>query len=137
MARTTVENARVSLGAGIDLVAITITYEVWNGNGATESYNTNTIEGLDGDNDMDSLAKLAYVLQNLPEDGALDFDKSDLEDYLKDYAAELAETAELPFTFTDSYGSAQTYTPASLWESSGSCEWETSAQEGYDYGWNV
>ena len=101
------------------------------------SYERHDIEGLNTNNDLDDLARLALVLQNLPEEGALDFDYDGLEDFLKDWARDIAEGAEVPFTFTDSIGKVQTYTPASLWESSGGCEWETSAQEGYDFGWNV
>jgi hypothetical protein len=134
MASTTVENARKHIGAGIDLVAQTVTYTYHNG--ATGSYNTYDLDGLSS-NEMANLAKLALVLKDLPEEGALDLDYDALYDLIKEWASETAESAEVPFTFEDRDGFVNTYTPASLWESSGGCEWETSAQEGYDYGWNV
>jgi len=134
MTRTVTNQAQVELAAGVILVSQLIegTYH----NGTPYSYTSHDLEGL-SDNKLDNLAKLATVLQNLPEEGALDFDVDELEEFIKDWASETAESAELPFTFTDRDGDSNTYTPASLWESSGSCEWETSAQEGYDYGWNI
>ena len=135
MTRTVTNQAQVELAAGVILVSQLIegTYH----NGTPYSYTSHTLEGL-SDNELDNLAKLAIVLQNLPEDGALDFDIDELEEFIKEWASETAESAELPFTFTERDGSSSTYTPASLWEASGSCsEWEQSAQYGYDYGWNV
>jgi hypothetical protein len=135
MTRTVTNQAQFELAAGVTLVSQLIegTYH----NGSPYSYTSHDLEGL-SDNELDNLAKLAIVLQNLPEDGALDFDGGDLEEFIKEWAADTAESAELPFTFTDSAGTAQIYTPASLWEASGSCsEWEQSAQYGYDFGWNV
>ncbi|UAV90009.1 hypothetical protein REC_160 [Pseudomonas phage REC] len=127
--------ASVELGQGITLQALEVTYTR---DGEYHSkYTHNTLEGVSG-NDIEALAQLAALLKNLPEEGALDLDQEGLEDFLKDWAADTAEQAELPFTYTDGFGSTQTYTPASLWEASGSCsEWEESAQEGYDYGWNI
>lgn len=127
--------ASVELGEGVILKTLKVDYTY---NGAHHSsYNHNTLDGL-SDVDIEALAQLAKVLKNLPEEGALDLDQEGLEDFLKDWAADTAEGAELPFTYTDGFGSVQTYTPASLWEASGSCsEWEESAQEGYDYGWNI
>lgn len=134
MTRTVTKQAQVELAAGVTLVSQLVegTYH----NGTPYSYTNHELEGL-SDNGIDNLAKLAIVLQNLPEDGALDFDREELEEFVKEWASDVAEQAELPFTFTDSEGKSQTYTPASLWESSGGCEWEQSAQYGYDYGWNV
>lgn len=62
--------------------------------------------------------------------------QDDIFETLKESAAEVAEEAGVVFVF-DNDGSKSEYTPASLWEESGSCEWETSAQEGYDYGWDL
>ena len=134
MTRTVTNQAQVELAAGVILVSQLIegTYH----NGTAYKYNSHAVEGL-SDNEMDNLAKLAIVLQDLPEGGALDFDQDGLEEFIKEWAADVAESAELPFTYTDGSGRSQTYTPQALWESSGSCEWETSAQEGYDYGWNI
>lgn len=56
-------------------------------------------------------------------------------DTLEDWARDLAEDAEAMFSYQR--GSRQrTYTPTSHWEAS-NCEWEQSAQEGYDYGWDI
>lgn len=134
MTRKVTKIAEVELAAGITVVQTLVegTYH----NGSPYSYNSHDIEGL-SDNELDNLAKLAEVLQNLPEGGALDYDLDSLEEFIKDWAADIAESSELPFTYTTGEGSTNTYTPRSLWESSGSCEWETSAQYGYDYGWNI
>lgn len=133
MATTFVETGRVVLLGSISLIAKTVTYDLYNG--GKHSYNNHTFEGL-GDG-VEALSNLAVLLKNIPDEGALDLDANDLEGLLKDWARDIAEDAELPFTFEDRDGDTQTYTPQSLWESSGSCEWETSAQEGYDYGWNI
>lgn len=136
MTRTVTNQAQAELAAGVILVSQLVegTYTT---SGASYSYTTHDLEGL-SDNELDNLAKLATVLQNLPEEGALDFDFDDLEEFIKEWASDIAEQAELPFTYTDGSGRHQTYTPASLWEASGSCsEWEQSAQYGYDYGWNI
>lgn len=134
MTRTVTIVEQATLPAGV--VFLKTLTEGLSYNGSPFSYHGYDLEGLEGE-DLAQLAQLATVLQNLPEDGALDLSQGELEDYIKEWAADTAEGAELPFTYTDSVGKAQTYTPASLWESSGGCEWETSAQEGYDYGWNV
>jgi hypothetical protein len=134
MASVKTETARVVLLGSISLIAQTVTYDLYNG--GTAFYNTHTFEGL-GEG-VEALSNLALLLKNIPEEGALELSADDLEALLKDWARDISEDAELPFTYTDGSGRNQTYTPASLWEASGSCsEWEQSAQEGYDYGWNV
>ncbi|WKV20516.1 hypothetical protein 16Q_123 [Pseudomonas phage 16Q] len=134
--QTITEVARASLGYGVDLVELRHK-GVYNYNNSPYNYTRKTLEGLSG-NDLFDLAKLADILNNLPEEGALDLDAGQLEQYIKNWASETAEGAEVPFTFTDGSGRTQTYSPASLWEASGSCsEWEQSAQEGYDYGWDL
>jgi hypothetical protein len=133
MARTEIETGRVALSSEVTLIAQTVNGTYYNDTPYT--YDTHTLEGdVVG---ISGLANLAAILKNLPDEGALDLDALDLEDFLKDWARDIAEDAEVPFTFEDRDGDVQTYTPQSLWESSGSCEWETSAQEGYDYGWNI
>jgi hypothetical protein len=134
MTRTVTETGRILLVDGISLVAQTIgnTYH----DGRTYTYDTHDFDGL-AEGGVEALAQLAVLLKNIPDEGALDLSYDDLFELLKDYARDIAEDAELPFTFEDRDGDSNTYTPASLWESSGGCEWETSAQEGYDYGWNV
>jgi len=126
MARTEIETGRVVLLGDIELVSITVNGTYYNDTPYT--YDTYQLDGL-SDNAVVALSELAAILKVVEDE--------DIEDYLKDYARDLAEDAELPFTFEDRDGDTQTYTPASLWESSGGCEWETSAQEGYDYGWNI
>ena len=133
MTSTTTKLAEFDLGQGLTLIQQRRDYIYC---GSAYAYLDHDLEGLTGE-DIEQLAKLAAVLKNLPEDGALDFNRDELESYLKDWAAECAEYAELPFTYTTDDGDTNTYTPASLWESSGGCEWEQSAQIGYDYGWNV
>lgn len=133
MARTEIETGRVALSSEVTLISQTVNGTYYNDTPYT--YDTHTLEGdVVG---ISGLANLAAILKNLPDEGALGMDVYDLEDFLKDWARDIAEDAEVPFTFEDRDGSTQTYTPASLWESSGGCEWETSAQEGYDYGWNI
>lgn len=134
MTQIVTENGRQDIGAGVTLVSQNVVGTSWNGKPYT--YDNHDLQGLSGEA-FDDLGKIATTLQNLPEEGALDMSADDLEDFLKDWARDLAEDAEVPFTFTSVGGKTNTYTPASMWESSGSCEWETSAQEGYDYGWNV
>lgn len=133
--RETKEVARFELLPGVFLLQ-TIEEYGYPSKGIS-SYNSHDLEGL-GATEIEQLSTLAKLLQNLPESGALDFEESELEEFLKEWASETAEEAELPFTFTNSHGKTETYTPASLWEASGSCsEWEESAQYGYDYGWNI
>ena len=135
MSDTVTELARNDLGFDVSLVKDR--HEgVYHWNKQPYSYERYRLEGLDSDTAIGDLATLAQVIKNLPADGALGMDEEELLEFLKDHARELSEDAEVPFTFTDAYGSTSTYTPASLWESSG-CEWETSAQEGYDYGWDL
>lgn len=135
MSRTVVELARVALSDSITLVAQEVTTN-YSHRDTPYVYKTHDLEGLGGG--VEGLSQLAHILTHLPEDGALELNQDELEELLKDWARDLAEDAELPFTFEDSNGRTQTYQPQSLWEASGSCsEWEQSAQEGYDYGWNV
>ncbi|UAV84615.1 hypothetical protein PHB09_120 [Pseudomonas phage PHB09] len=137
MSDTVTELARNDLGFGVSFIKDR--HEgVYRWNNQPYSYERYRLEGLDGDTGIEDLATLAQVMKNLPADGALGMDEDELLEFLKDHARELSENAEVPFTFTDAYGSTSTYTPASLWEASGSCsEWEESAQEGYDYGWDL
>lgn len=134
---TTTENGRITL-RDVILISETRSYGYENEPEKQSSYQDFNIAFVDGAlNDIQQLAAFADLLANLPEDGAFSMDADTLERFLKEWASEVAEGAELPFTFTDSAGTSQTYTPASLWEASGGCEWEQSAQYGYDYGWNV
>lgn len=134
-----VENARMALGGGVILLQGTRSYGYENEPEKMTSYEQLDIEFEDhiAPDGISQLAALAVTLKNLPEDGAFDKDYDSLLEYVMEWASETAEEAEVPFTFTDVQGKINTYTPASLWEASGGCEWEESAQYGYDYGWNV
>lgn len=134
--RTVTETGRADLGFGLTLIQEQHEGE-YHWNKQPYSYQRHSLEGLDGSTGVEDLSKLADVMKNLPAEGALTMEEDELLEFLKDYARDLAEDAEVPFTFTDAYGSTSTYTPASLWESSGGCEWEQSAQYGHDYGWNL
>jgi hypothetical protein len=128
------ENARVELGGGVQLLQVTRQYG-YEGE-QLSSYESYDVDGLEG-SDVEQLAQLAVALKNLPEDGVFDMDYDTLLDFMMEWASDTAEGAELPFTFTDRFGDSQTYTPAAMWEASGGCEWEESAQYGSDYGWNI
>lgn len=56
---------------------------------------------------------------------------------LEEEAADLAERLEIEFVYVRADGTERKYTPQAFWEPSGGCEWEESAQYGYDYGWNL
>lgn len=135
---TRTENERTTL-RGVILISETRSYGYENEPEKMSSYEGFDLAYVDGPlTDIEQLAALADLLQHLPEDGAFSMDVDTLEEFLQEWASEIAEETELPFTYTNRDGEAQTYTPASLWEASGSCsEWEQSAQYGYDYGWNI
>lgn len=54
---------------------------------------------------------------------------------LEEYLAEAAEDLEIVVSYQKE-GRERRYTPQAHWEPSG-CEWEESAQYGYDYGWDI
>lgn len=85
----------------------------------------------DGMSDIEALSLFAKALEYAESIGEGSFLSR-----LEDWAQELAEECEIPFTYM-AEGKERTYTPASMWEASGGCEWEESAQYGYDYGWNI
>ena len=63
-------------------------------------------------------------------------DEDEIES-LEEEAAELAESLEIEFVYVRADGTERKYTPQAFWEPSGGCEWEESAQYGYDYGWQI
>lgn len=134
---TSTETGRVVLDGGVIFIAEDRAYG-WDDK-PLNNYKGYSVEFTDdvAGNSIAELAQLAVAMKNLPEEGVFDLDYDELLEYFKEWAAETAEEAEVPFTFTDRDGDSNTYSPAALWESSGGCEWETSAQEGYDYGWNI
>lgn len=131
---TETEIGRQELGHGITLVLLK--HEYGYSDSPLHTYNGFNIEGLP-ERAIEQLGVLAKVMQELPEDGAFDSDYEELLEFFKEWASDTAEGEGLPFTFTDRDGDTNTYSPAALWESSGGCEWEQSAQYGYDYGWNI
>lgn len=130
------EDSRIELAGGVILTRNTRTYGYENEAQSSYQYNDVIFDAEVGGG-FNQLAALVVALKNIPQDGAFDLDAEELEDFLKEYASEAAEELEVPFTFTDSLGNSNTYTPASMWEASGGCEWEESAQYGSDYGWNI
>jgi hypothetical protein len=97
------------------------------------TWSDSTYTTIEFDDDVTGIAELAALAEWLK---TVD-DSHEHYELVMDWAADTAEMLEVPFTFTDVEGKTNTYTPASLWEASGGCEWEESAQYGYDYGWNV
>lgn len=133
MTRNITVNAEQELAGGLLLQAITVRYTY--GNGQESEYDSHSIECME--DGIAGLAQLAVALKELPEDGALGMSYEHLLEFLMEWASETAEELEVPFTFTDRDGDTQTYTPQAMWEASGGCSWEESAQYGYDYGWNI
>lgn len=140
----TVELGRLTLVEGLDLVKQNVKYGWFDDSISSledarlSSYDRLTLETQHAGG-IEELSLLASALKGLDNKASyLGMLAGDVEEVLRDWAQDTAEQAELPFTYVDGEGHTQTYTPASLWEASGSCsEWEESAQEGYDYGWNI
>lgn len=139
--RTTLET--ITLG-GVDVkhVEVAYNYKPWirENDAPVERYSYKTIDVTEGATDLESLNNVRIVLEALAQLTELTFAGEDLEsliDTIEEQASELAEELEIHFIY-DRDGSKREYTPRSLWEPSGSCsEWEESAQEGYDYGWQI
>ena len=96
------------------------------------SWSDSTYTAIEFDEGVEGLAELAELAAWLKAND----EDAEYYELVREWAADLAEDLEVPFTYTDVDGRSQTYTPASMWEASGGCEWEESAQEG-DYGWNI
>lgn len=77
-----------------------------------------------------NLARVTATLEQLSEEN--EEHRGDLEDI----AATMAEDLEVEFVYQID-GRERKYTPQAFWEPSGGCEWEESAQYGYDYGWDI
>jgi hypothetical protein len=93
------------------------------------------VEGLDDANDVVALSQLRVALEDYAAREATVENKTIIAQ-LQYIAAEIAEDLEIPFIYSHA-GVTREYTPAAAWEASGGCEWEESAQEGYDYGWDI
>lgn len=94
---------------------------------------------MEGDTtDLDGLNNARIVLEALSVMTELEFAGHNLEemvDTMEEVASEIAEELEIHFIY-ERDGSKREYTPRSLWQPSGGCEWEESASE-YDYGWDL
>lgn len=97
--------------------------------------------------DLEHMAKLVKVMEAIyPEaeyptiggdsDECPSISGETLLEVLEEIARDYAEQNEVYFTYQRE-GEARQYTPESIWQASGGCEWEESAQYGYDYGWNI
>lgn len=95
---------------------------------------TQTVLFLDGKsvneyaNDLPFMARLVATLEQS------ELDEGDRES-LEELATELAEELEIYFVYQYE-GKERKYSPQAFWEPS-NCEWAQSAQEGYDYGWDI
>lgn len=137
--RTTLDT--ITLG-GVDVkhVEVAYNYKPWRreNDAPVERCSYKTIDVTEGATDLESLNNVRIVLEALAQLTELTFAGEDLEsliDTIEEQASELAEELEIHFIY-DRDGSKREYTPRSLWEPSGGCEWEESASE-YDFGWDL
>lgn len=133
--KTTLE---VIVLGGVELRNVRIDYE-YTPYGQTEpqAYHYTRLE-FDGEG-LEALNNVRILLETLSKLEDFTFAEHCLEDLievLEEQAADIAEELEIAFIY-DRDGSTREYTPQALWEASGSCEWEESAQYGSDYGWDV
>lgn len=130
---------------GVELrqVKVSYNYQSWSRTGDAPiervSYNHIEVAGTEGD-DLAALNQYRIVLEALAQaDGnditLGDHDVESLVEIVEEHASETAEELEIHFIY-DRNGRKREYTPKSLWEPSGGCEWEESATE-YDYGWDL
>lgn len=108
-----------------------VKYKNYKGEDYSYTKNTMFLDGKDSSEyprDLPFMARLVATLEQ-PE-----LDEGDRE-ALEELAAELAEELEIYFAYQHE-GKERKYSPQAFWEPS-NCEWAQSAQEGYDYGWDV
>lgn len=129
-------------GVTVTNTKVSYDYKPWSrtGDAPTErsSYTDIKVEGEDSKDELVALNNVRIVLETLSQMDELTFGEYDLEnlvELIEETASEIAEDLEIHFIY-DRDGSVREYTPRSLWEPSGSCEWEESASE-YDYGWDL
>lgn len=92
---------------------------------------------FDGE-DLEGLNNARIILETMAQMDELTLGGYNLEylvEIVEEHASEIAEELEIHFIY-DRDGSVREYTPRSLWQPSGGCEWEESASE-YDYGWDL
>lgn len=111
------------MGVKFDWKSKTYTISVW------EDSETFSIEGMTPEEEV---AKLAEYL--VKADAQQDTHTVDL---LEMYVADICNDCDLPFMYTRGSGKVRKFTPIGDWQPSYGCEWEQSAQEGYDYGWDI
>lgn len=131
-------------GVTVTVTEISYDYKPWSRTGDApierSSYKSIDLEGSEGD-DLAHLNAARIVLEalaQLDDDFTLANGYYDLEtivEYIEETASELAEGLEIHFIY-ERNGRQREYTPRSLWEPSGGCEWDESASE-YDYGWDL
>lgn len=129
-------------GVAVNQVKVSYDYKPWSrdGDSAVERVSYDRIEVDDGSDGLDGLNKARIVLEALAQlnDDEFSFaghDHEYLTEILEETASEIAEELEIHFIY-DRNGQHREYTPRSLWQPSGGCEWEESATE-YDYGWDL
>jgi wyosine [tRNA(Phe)-imidazoG37] synthetase (radical SAM superfamily) len=139
--RTVLETLVVG-GVSVQQVEVAYDYKPWSKLGDAEvqrcSYKTIEVVSREGADDMEQLNDTRIVLEALTLMTELEFAGDSLEslvETLEETASELAEELEIHFIY-ERDGSKREYTPRSLWQPSGGCEWEESASE-YDYGWDL
>src|SRR5882672_6790277 len=115
---SSVEKVRVQLEAGVQYVVCDTKNEYTKARGDVITYDSKSydLEGLE--DGIAGLAQLAKILKNIPEEGFGGMGYDEAYDTLKEWAADVAECAGLPFTFEDRTGRTHEYTPAVLWEAS-------------------
>lgn len=139
--RTILETLVVG-GVTVQQVEVGYNYKPYSRTGDGEvthhTYKTIEIVSREGADDMEQLNDTRIVLEALSTMTDLEFAGDSLEslvETLEETASELAEELEIHFIY-ERDGTSREYTPRSLWQPSGGCEWEESASE-YDYGWDL
>lgn len=127
-------------GVKVFLVEVAYNYKPYSRTGDAEiirtDYKTVEVEGESTDLDGLNTVRIALeALAQLDEIEFADYTHEYLTEILEETASEIAEELEIHFIY-DRDGSKREYTPRSLWQPSGGCEWEESATE-YDYGWDL
>lgn len=135
--RTTLETIVLG-GVELNYVEVAYNYKPYSRTGDAE-VSRHTYKHLEfAGEDMEGLNNARIILEALAQLDELTFADYDLEglvDIIEEQASEFAEELEIHFIY-DRDGSIREYTPRSLWQPSGGCEWEESASE-YDYGWDL
>ena len=145
MAMTEKQLSVIAVIGGAEYVEVerTSVWTTYEGKEVTSVWNYKTFKG-EGLEQLNNLRVALEYLAQLDEDSeeakallvATGYDVEDLIERFEEEAGEVAEELEIAFIYQGSSGTRE-YTPAAFWSASGGCEWEESAQYGYDYGWDV